>query len=525
MTRRFAAILVAALLAAPVISQAELAPVYHEWAAGPVHFLFTPADREAWQQVATDAEAEGFIRLFWARRDPTPETPDNEFQAEFERRAAFADQRFPEKDRTGAEVRGSLSDRGHVFLIFGPPRRVQEPGAGGTTTGGDFGVGGNDAGGGGAVASGGGPGVFGRGGSTERFGPASEERWLYEDEHRPDFVKKKRLTVRFRTEPGSDEVQLFQAEEVLGYLAEGAEVAVVNPDLTLADLATAAAPAAAPGTGGDFSTWGAEPLAEGDAELAKLRSAMGGDGGHRIDAHLDSGAYQASDGTWIVPFQVSTRGGQEASAVIGELVDAEGASRIAFKVAPPWKTSNDQRLLKATLVTPPGSYELHTGVESPSGDVVWTGSEPVEVPAATGDFWISEVVLSEHIFPMQQAQQMLEPYAWQGIVVVPKGDHTFAQGDLLWYYLHACNPQLGDDGKPNLRLSIQFSGAAELRGPVGVDPVKAGDNCWVLAQGMDLEADRFPAGDYELKVNVRDSTGKKTLVSDPVALTVVAAGG
>jgi hypothetical protein len=62
------------------------------------------------------------------------------------------------------------------------------------------------------------------------------------------------------------------------------------------------------------------------------------------------------------------------------------------------------------------------------------------------------------------------------VAVVPKGDRTFAQGDVMWYYLHACQPKLTGEGKPNLWLTVQLSGPESFRGPMGVDPVKASDH-------------------------------------------------
>jgi GWxTD domain-containing protein len=533
MNSRTPAILLAALAAAAlaVPAGAEMAQLYHDWATGPAQYLFTAHDRDAWKQVTTDAEAEEFIRLFWARRDPTPESPgDNEFRREFERRTAYADQRFAETTKESETIRGAMTDRGRVFIMLGPPRRLQAPGAGGVTGGGDFGVGETAAGGGGSVSSGAGPGKFGRGGSSESLGVASDEIWVYEDEAKPEFIKKKRYEVRFRTKPGTEHVELFQSEDAMAYAAEAAELAVVNPGVTLADLPSGAA-ATAPESVGDYSAWGAELIAE-PATADSLHAALTGKPANRVNAHLDAGAFQASDGTWIVPLQVATLGAPPAGAtLVGELVatgegagDNGDADRVSFRGEGEWSESKGQHQVKATLVAPPGSYELHAGLQGSGGELLWAATEPVEVPGDAGDFWISEVVLSDNIFAMQQAQQMLEPYAWQGIVVVPKGGRSFPQGDVLWYYLHACQPQIGDDGKPSLRLSVQLTGPSAFGGPVSAQPVKAGDNCWVLAQGLDLEPDQFAPGDYSMKVNVRDSLGKKTLTTN-TDFKVISTGG
>ena len=223
---------------------------------------------------------------------------------------------------------------------------------------------------------------------------------------------------------------------------------------------------------------------------------------------------------------MATGGAAPAGAVlVGALVDpASGESKVAFRSDKGWEDLKGQQVLKATLVAPPGTYELRAGVETPAGELLWSGAQRIDVPASSQDFWVSNLILSDHIFPMSRPQEMYEPFAWQGIVVVPKGDRTFPQGDVLWFYVHACQPQLTDEGKPSLRLSMQLSGPAEFRGPVGVNPVKAGDHCWVLAQGLDLTPDKFLLGSYEMKVNVRDSAAAKTLVAG-LNFKVVPAGG
>lgn len=516
--------MLAVLAAAP--AAAELSRLYLDWAAGPARHLFTKEDREAWKQVAGDRRAEEFVRLFWARRDPTPGTPDNEFRREFERRAAYADQQFGETV-DGAPVPGSLTDRGRAFILLGPPRRLQDSGAGGTTTGGDFGSGGGVVGTGGGVATAGPGGFEVRGGASERFGVASEEVWVYEGDSRPSFMEKKRVRVVFRTEPGTEEVEIYQSEEALGFMGEAIERAVVNPGLTLADLdpTGGAAPVAA---GGGFGLFGAEPVGDPgalEALRASLAAEPGGTAGPVDPIHLDAGAFQASDGTWIVPVQVATEGPAPpaGTALVGELVDAAGESKVAFRLEPGWRESRDQRYAKATVVAPPGAYRLRAGLEAPGGEVLWAGEREVEVPAASG-FWLSELVLSEDIHPMPQAQQMLEPWAWMGIAVVPEGDRTFRQGSVLWTYLHACRPGLDEAGKPRLRATVTLTGPASFRGPAVAEPVKAGDHCWVLASAYDLLADRFPPGDYTVEVAVRDAVTGTTLQTAPVGFTVAPGG-
>jgi GWxTD domain-containing protein len=85
-------------------------PPGERWPDGPVKVLLTSDDKRQWAGLMDPASRSEFITKFWAARDPKPETPENEFRQEFEKRVAFADKNFAQ-----GETRGSLTDRGTVF--------------------------------------------------------------------------------------------------------------------------------------------------------------------------------------------------------------------------------------------------------------------------------------------------------------------------------------------------------------------------------------------------------------------------
>jgi GWxTD domain-containing protein len=90
-----------------------------KWAEGAIRFLMTRQERAAWERATEPAERAEFVTAFWRRRDPSPETPENEFREEIEKRLAFADARF-----TIGEEKGSATDRGMVFVLLGPPSYI-----------------------------------------------------------------------------------------------------------------------------------------------------------------------------------------------------------------------------------------------------------------------------------------------------------------------------------------------------------------------------------------------------------------
>ena len=97
----------------------QAAELGEDWADGPVHYLLTSEERRTFTQMFNPVSRSEFVTAFWKARDPRPETEENEFREEFERRVAFADSHFTED-----EIRGSLTDRGMVFLLLGPPTYI-----------------------------------------------------------------------------------------------------------------------------------------------------------------------------------------------------------------------------------------------------------------------------------------------------------------------------------------------------------------------------------------------------------------
>ncbi len=100
-------------------AQVALASPWDKWLTEDVVYIITDEERRAFRGLATDAERERFVEQFWLRRDPTPGTPVNEFKEEHYRRIAFTNNHFP-----GQSVAGWKTDRGRIYITFGPPDEI-----------------------------------------------------------------------------------------------------------------------------------------------------------------------------------------------------------------------------------------------------------------------------------------------------------------------------------------------------------------------------------------------------------------
>lgn len=95
----------------------ELPEKYRKWLEEEVVYIITPKEKEIFLQLQTDKERELFIEAFWAVRDPTLGTPQNEFKDEHYRRIEYANKYFGRESPRP----GWMTDRGRVYIILGEP--------------------------------------------------------------------------------------------------------------------------------------------------------------------------------------------------------------------------------------------------------------------------------------------------------------------------------------------------------------------------------------------------------------------
>jgi GWxTD domain-containing protein len=104
----------------------ELDTPYKKWLEEEVPYIITDEERKAFLQLQTNEEREQFIESFWQRRDPTPDTVENEFKEEHYRRIAYANERF------ASGIPGWRTDRGRIYIMWGPPDELETHSAGST---------------------------------------------------------------------------------------------------------------------------------------------------------------------------------------------------------------------------------------------------------------------------------------------------------------------------------------------------------------------------------------------------------
>jgi GWxTD domain-containing protein len=103
----------------------ELSKTYRKWLDEDVRWIITDEEQKAFMLLSNDEERDQFIEAFWQRRDPTPDTEENEFKEEHYRRIAYANEHY------AAGIPGWKSDRGRIYIVFGPADEIDSHPSGG----------------------------------------------------------------------------------------------------------------------------------------------------------------------------------------------------------------------------------------------------------------------------------------------------------------------------------------------------------------------------------------------------------
>ncbi len=103
----------------------ELKGSYKTWVDQDVRWIITDQELQAFRSMSNDEERDQFIEAFWQRRNPNPDSPDNEFREQHYQRIAYANEHF------AAGKPGWRTDRGHIYIAYGKPDSIDSHPSGG----------------------------------------------------------------------------------------------------------------------------------------------------------------------------------------------------------------------------------------------------------------------------------------------------------------------------------------------------------------------------------------------------------
>jgi GWxTD domain-containing protein len=471
-----------------------LSKEHNDFAKGPTQHLLTRDEQKQWKAIATDEQAKAFIDLFWARRDPTPGTPTNEFRDAIAKRMEIADNLY-----TTAKLRGAATDRGKVYVLMGPQTAVKR---------------GGPQGGAGVHAA---DSVFTQSTLSNNQavqGVAPSETWQYELSKSTLPLGQPMVQVAFSDQYASNE---WKMERIIGtdYATVFDRIArayIAQPELNAVPVFAAGTPVATITT----ATASAKPSLKSEA----LRSAI--DAARASKAKSDTlfmsyGAFVTPEGESFVPVQlyVPKSAGLAAGTPVtffGAVETADSGQRVVELEEPATLTaSHDDVFYARSLTLAPGNYVGTFGLAR-EGKVISAVSGPMTVQALDKSGpGLSGLMLSNNVHGLNDTRAT-DPFIFGGIRVVPKGDRTFRPSEDLWYFMEARNPGLDAvTSQPKMSVKLSVTGKTDDGTEVArnapaalatVQPVRGAAGRYVIGEPLPLST--FKPGNYTISVRVKD---------------------
>jgi GWxTD domain-containing protein len=490
---------------------AAMSKEYADFPKGPAQYLMTEAERAQWKNIKSDDAAKAFIELFWAKRDPSPGTAVNEARDQFAELVRVADGNFREPNK-----KGSLTDRGKVFILMGSPTKIIRSDSGPKST----------------IQQPDTPTMGEPQGATTVQGYSPKELWTFEQAKVKYTLGQPIAEVAFIDQYGSgdwkiekvistDYKSLFErvaknawiTQPNLTEVPQYAAAASAPVALTSAPVAVTTTAAAAPPKLTAFSN----DMLRAAIEEARAKKAESN------NLYLSYGEFITSEGEHFVPVQLyapksAGLSAGEGMTFFGSVTNEVGEQVAIYEEPATLVASNDDVFFAKSIDLAPGKYTGVFGLAK-DGKPVSVIAKPLVVQgldkAAPG---VSSLLLSGNVYPLSEAQAPTDPFAFGGLKVVPRGSQTFRQAEDLWYFVEARNPGIDpatsqpkmsmkvtingktDDGKP-----VKIAGPAEV---VQAIELKGVTGHWGLGQAIPLAT--IKPGTYTITTKITDMTLDKS---------------
>jgi GWxTD domain-containing protein len=502
----------------------ELQGPWKKWLNEDVVYIITDEEKQAFKQLKTDEERQQFVEAFWQRRDPTPDTEENEFKEEHYRRIAYSN------DHYASGIPGWRTDRGRMYIKYGPPDEIESHPSGGTYQR--------------PIEEG--------GGETSTF-PFEQWRYRYLEGIGTNIIIEFVDTTmsgeyRISTDPAEKDALLYVPGAGLTY-AEQMGMADKSQRFMRTD--------------GTHLGTGNQPLPESMNEFTRLERNAKLEAPppikfHDLQAVVDSNIkyntlpmqvradyIRVTDSTVLTSIAISFKNNDlqfktkdtAATATVniyGRITSLTRRPVNWFEdtvVAGPFpaesldKVMSGRQLYAKTVPLAPGTYRLNVVAKDTVGNTVNNYEMALNVPHFDEDtLGASSVILADQIERVPTNSIGTGPFVIRSSKVRPRVDDTFKQSESLGVYAELYN--FGMDPKTK-----------KPEGTVELDVVNAATNQTVLSQTEDLasfpNASAFlvtvekklalkslPPGKYKLQLKVLDKLKNQTLTpSAPFTVT------
>jgi GWxTD domain-containing protein len=470
---------VAAVFLIAAVAHAQLSQEYADWADGPAGFLLTKNEQKEWESITTDAAAKNFIELFWARRNPQPDTPFNPFRAEFDAKVKYAEENFSFPGHSGA-----TTDRARVLILMGRPEGVQNKVPEQTV-----------------------PGLGTSAGGTDEV-RGNSQVWFYNPAELPEGFKVKGSQLYFlfyEDKLGSNNFILDRSAREsfkgLSALAAAPDVYLLHPEMT--EIPKPVSLAGGHPAPKDHLAWLGKDLPLN--ESVRVLSGLGvNDGVTRplwVDIELPS------DAPTIKYFT-------------GQVEDADGNILSNFEIDAAPFTGQYGKGYHLSFPLAVGTYTVKmVGAAGDSPLVTESINIAVEDVPEDG-VWMSPLWLGLSASPNEQAK-LGDPYSFGGWHLVPITGPDFTRANELTFFGFVVRPEVNAEGAIALEAKIRVKKDGKALGRPLTMPLDASQILGDLYMyGSSIALSGLPeTGSYEFEFKVTETTSKtSTEVSLPVDL-------
>ncbi len=472
---------------------------FKDWDKSPEYVYYaTDDEKKAWNKITSDADADKFIQLFWAKRDPDLKTPVNEFKQRFDALVAKADERF-----ALGKKRGALTERGKALIIIGPPKSISERvESSGNVNPGDS--------------------VFSQTGGAG--GTAVIYQFKYEKPQQPEWAEGKTFDLGFRVDVGLGTESVLNASELKRFEKKAAQMSIKNPDLkeppiyktreqVEKEIREAQEKAAEAARGPALTPAVRENLealfTKEPAGLMAIFPLAYRDGALRMMVQMH--------------FPASALPVQEGSKIAILVKDKEGKDAARVEEAVTFMKIKSDLMVDRVIPVVPGDYDVAIAILDPAGKPVATARRKKSVAALPTEFAISELFLAYADVPVEGSKPE-DPFIFSQRKFLSRGDAKLEKTDGLSYVVRVYNPGVDPiTKKTGLKREIKIKSKGQMPQTVPLPPdepsvvLDSGDPTTTIVLDMagaivdNNLGDYFRSGETEFRIKIIDTILNKTL--------------
>jgi GWxTD domain-containing protein len=482
----------------------ELKKIYKEWVDKDVAYIITGAERSAFKKLVTDEEREQFIEAFWQRRDPDPDTDENEYKEEYYERIAYANEHY------ASGIPGWKTDRGRIYITFGKPDSVESH-----PTGGSY-----DR-----------PSYHG-GGSTTTF---PFEVWFYR------YLEGigSGIEIEFVDPTGTGEYRIARSPDEKDALAmvPGAGL-TLNESLGLSNKSDRAA------YGQDYQRQQDSPFARlqliadlsrppaiKNAELASLLTGSGTIEDNPLNFDMRIDFFRQSDERVVTAFTIQTEnkeltfkdvGGVQTARMnifgritsvagrrVGVFEDAVSATATADELV---SAKNRKSAYGKTVPLPPGTYRVDVIVRDVESGATQVKHLGFTVPKYDSKQLSTSTLVLAAKLQNNSDQPAVGQFTIGQFKVIPNVARTYRKGDAIGIYMQVYNAGIDQTTlRPSVDVDYVLLKDGKELGKMSEDWRGMSDAGQRLTLARLITSDKLVPGEYELMVRIKDRVSGQSL--------------